>query len=64
MTAKVIKTGRSGCAAPTHQRATSDASSAQAGEYCLRLCALAGFAGREAQADLRARRYGSAETRL
>jgi sulfopropanediol 3-dehydrogenase len=29
------------------------------GEYCSRLCALEGFAGHQAQADLRVRRYGT-----
>ena len=28
------------------------------GEYCSRLCALAGFAGHSEQANLRVRRYG------
>ncbi len=28
------------------------------GEYCSRLCAIEGFEGHKAQADLRVRRYG------
>lgn len=44
----------------TYQRVTSDAASALIGEYCSRLCALEGFAGHQAQADLRVRRYGPA----
>ena len=42
----------------TYQRITSDAASARIGEYCSRLCALEGFAGHQAQADLRVSRYG------
>jgi sulfopropanediol 3-dehydrogenase len=41
----------------TYQRIDSDAASAMIGEYCSRLCALEGFAGHKAQADLRVRRY-------
>jgi sulfopropanediol 3-dehydrogenase len=32
--------------------------SALIGEYCSRLCAIEGFAGHKAQADLRVTRYG------
>ncbi len=41
----------------TYQRVTPEAS-ARVGAYCSRLCALEGFAGHKAQADLRVRRYG------
>ena len=41
----------------TYQRVTP-AATATIGEYCSRLCALEGFAGHKAQADLRVRRYG------
>lgn len=41
----------------TYQRVKPEAS-AMIGEYCSRLCALEGFAGHKAQADLRVRRYG------
>ncbi len=41
----------------TYQRVLPEAS-AMIGEYCSRLCALEGFAGHQAQADLRVRRYG------
>jgi sulfopropanediol 3-dehydrogenase len=41
----------------TYQRVTPQAS-VEIGEYCSRLCALEGFAGHKAQADLRVRRYG------
>jgi sulfopropanediol 3-dehydrogenase len=41
----------------TYQRCTPEASAA-IGEYCSRLCALENFAGHQAQADLRVRRYG------
>lgn len=41
----------------TYQR-VSPAASAKIGEYCSRLCALEGFWGHKAQADLRVRRYG------
>jgi sulfopropanediol 3-dehydrogenase len=44
----------------TYQRVTTDAASALIGAYCSRLCALEGFAGHQAQADLRVRRYGTA----
>jgi sulfopropanediol 3-dehydrogenase len=43
----------------TYQRIDSDAASAMIGEYCSRLCAIEGFAGHQAQADLRVRRYAS-----
>ena len=43
----------------TYQRVTPEASAVM-GEYCSRLCALEGFAGHKAQADLRVVRYGSA----
>ncbi len=46
----------------TYQRVTTDAASALVGEYCSRLCALEGFAGHQAQADLRVRRYGAKVT--
>ncbi len=42
----------------TYQRVTPEASAA-IGEYCSRLCALEGFAGHQAQADLRVARYKS-----
>ncbi len=42
----------------TYQRVTSEASAVM-GEYCSRLCALEGFAGHKAQADLRVARYSS-----
>ncbi|MCB8881123.1 histidinol dehydrogenase [Acidisoma cellulosilytica] len=35
-----------------------DEASAMIGEYCSRLCAIENFAGHQAQADLRVRRYG------
>jgi sulfopropanediol 3-dehydrogenase len=40
----------------TYQRVTPEAS-VEIGEYCSRLCALEGFAGHKAQADIRVRRY-------
>lgn len=40
----------------TYQRVTPEAT-AMVGEYCSRLCALEGFAGHKAQADLRVARY-------
>ena len=43
----------------TYQRVTTDAASALIGSYCSRLCALEGFAGHQAQADLRVRRFGA-----
>ncbi|MDH3351991.1 MAG: histidinol dehydrogenase [Gammaproteobacteria bacterium] len=42
----------------TYQRVTPEAT-AIIGEYCSRLCALEGFAGHKAQADLRVARYKS-----
>ncbi len=42
----------------TYQRVTDPASSALIGEYCSRLCAIENFAGHQAQADIRVRRYG------
>ena len=42
----------------TYQRVTPEATAA-IGEYCSRLCALEGFAGHKAQADLRVTRYKS-----
>jgi sulfopropanediol 3-dehydrogenase len=41
----------------TYQRVKPEAS-AMIGEYCSRLCAIEGFAGHKAQADLRVKRYG------
>jgi sulfopropanediol 3-dehydrogenase len=41
----------------TYQKVKPEASAA-IGEYCSRLCAIEGFAGHQAQADLRVRRYG------
>jgi sulfopropanediol 3-dehydrogenase len=41
----------------TYQKVRPEAS-ALIGEYCSRLCAIEGFAGHQAQADLRVRRYG------
>jgi sulfopropanediol 3-dehydrogenase len=43
----------------TYQRVNTDAASAMVGEYCSRLCAIEGFAGHQAQADLRVKRYGA-----
>ncbi len=40
-------------------QAVTPAASATIGEYCSRLCALENFAGHQAQADLRVRRYGA-----
>ncbi len=42
----------------TYQRVTPEASAIM-GEYCSRLCALEGFAGHQAQADLRVARYAN-----
>jgi len=42
----------------TYQRVTAEAT-VTIGEYCSRLCALEGFAGHQAQADLRVARYKS-----
>lgn len=44
----------------TYQRVTTPAASVMIGEYCSRLCALEGFMGHKAQADIRVRRYGDA----
>ena len=44
----------------TYQRVTNPESSAMIGEYCSRLCAIENFAGHQAQADIRVRRYGKA----
>lgn len=41
----------------TYQRVKPEAS-AMIGEYCSRLCAIEGFAGHKAQADIRVARYG------
>jgi sulfopropanediol 3-dehydrogenase len=41
----------------TYQRVTDPASSVLIGEYCSRLCAIETFAGHQAQADIRVRRY-------
>ncbi|MEX0960343.1 MAG: histidinol dehydrogenase [Burkholderiales bacterium] len=41
----------------TYQRVKPEAT-AMIGEYCSRLCAVEGFAGHKAQADIRVRRYG------
>ncbi len=41
----------------TYQRLTEDASH-HIGQYCSRLCAVEGFAGHQAQADIRVKRYG------
>ena len=40
----------------TYQKVTKEAS-VKVGEYCSRLCALEGFAGHQAQADIRVKRY-------
>lgn len=42
----------------TYQRVTEPSSSALIGEYCSRLCAIENFAGHQAQADIRVKRYG------
>src|SRR3546814_19664882 len=41
----------------TKQCIETDAASVMIGEYCSRLCALEGFAGHAAQANVRVRRY-------
>ena len=41
----------------TYRKVTPEAS-AMIGEYCSRLCAIEGFAGHKAQADIRVARYG------
>ena len=43
----------------TYQRVSPEAT-VEIGEYCSRLCALEGFAGHQAQADLRVKRYKKA----
>ena len=45
----------------THQRIENAESSAIIGEYCSRLCAIENFAGHQAQADVRVRRYSGAD---
>jgi sulfopropanediol 3-dehydrogenase len=47
----------------TYQR-ISEAASRLIGERCSRLCALEGFAGHQAQADIRVRRYSTVSTGL
>ncbi|MFT7288039.1 MAG: sulfopropanediol 3-dehydrogenase [Halieaceae bacterium] len=42
----------------TYQRVLTDEASALVGEYCSRLCALEGFMGHKAQADIRVARFG------
>jgi len=42
----------------TFQEVRTDEASAMIGEYCSRLCAIENFAGHQAQADLRVKRYG------
>ncbi len=42
----------------TYQRVTDPQSSVLIGEYCSRLCAIENFAGHQAQADIRVKRYG------
>ena len=42
----------------TYQEIRTDEASALIGEYCSRLCAIENFAGHQAQADLRVKRYG------
>jgi len=42
----------------TFQRVTTDAASAEIGEYCSRLCHMENFAGHGEQANIRVRRYG------
>ena len=44
----------------TYQRVLTDEASALVGEYGSRLCQIEGFAGHQAQCDLRVRRYGAA----
>jgi sulfopropanediol 3-dehydrogenase len=46
----------------THQRVTNAESSVTIGEYCSRLCAIENFAGHQAQADIRVRRYSETES--
>lgn len=42
----------------TYQRVLTDEASALVGEHCSRLCALEGFMGHKAQADIRVERFG------
>ena len=44
----------------TYQRVTDPKASVLIGEYCSRLCAIENFAGHQAQADIRVKRYGGA----
>ena len=44
----------------TYQRVLTDEASVLVGEYGSRLCQIEGFAGHQAQCDLRVRRYGAA----
>ncbi len=46
----------------TYQEVRTAEASALVGEYGSRLCALEGFAGHQAQCDLRVRRYGETDT--
>ncbi|WP_419928799.1 histidinol dehydrogenase [Candidatus Poriferisocius sp.] len=46
----------------TYQRVTDPESSVLIGEYCSRLCAIENFAGHQAQADIRVKRYGGADS--
>jgi sulfopropanediol 3-dehydrogenase len=43
----------------TYQEIITDEASAMIGKYCSRLCAIENFAGHQAQADLRVKKYGS-----
>ena len=45
----------------TYERVTNEESSVIIGEYCSRLCEIENFAGHQAQADIRVRRYAKAE---
>lgn len=46
----------------TYQEIRTAEASAMIGEYCSRLCAIENFAGHQAQADLRVKRYGKKHT--
>ena len=46
----------------TYQRVTDPESSVLIGEYCSRLCAIENFAGHQAQADIRVKRYSGADS--
>jgi len=46
----------------TYQRVTDPESSVLIGEYCSRLCAIENFAGHQAQADIRVKRYGGSDS--